>query len=209
MSIYFLAQGVECARNDRVLFSPLDFSLSPGEILHLRGANGIGKTTVLRCLAGFSAPYSGNISWLDKNVVANEEYKKSLLFLGHKNAIKSMLTVFENLQLSPSLHSDLGTSLILETLERVGIKTKIHVFAGELSSGQKQRLALARLLLFPSKLWILDEPFNALDTAGFNMAQCFMAEHVDKGGMIVFTSHHPLSRDVGKYFVVDLKPKER
>ena len=196
---YLSVLDVKCSRNNQALFSKIDFTLHPGEVLHIRGENGIGKTTLLRCLAGLSRPHYGKIRWQGEDIFNNDEYKKQRFFLGHKNAIKLSLTVYENLLFCASLQEKPPNSLILIALEQVGLALKATQMASELSSGQKQRLALSKLLLSNAKIWILDEPFTALDSEGCQIVETLMSKHLKEQGIIVFTSHHALTCTLGGY----------
>lgn len=203
---HFSIVDVTCARNNQILFEPIRFTLHPGEIKYICGENGIGKTTLLRALIGLSRPHLGEIKWAGESIWNNEDFNKQLFFLGHKNTIKSSLTVYENLLLSSAMPVKPSNTAILSALDCVGLTSKKNLLASALSSGQKQRLALSKLLLATSTLWILDEPFNGLDTDGFNWLQSLMLYHVKNQGMIIFTSHQSVSGEIETYINFDSIP---
>ena len=157
--------GLECLRGERHLFRNLDFSVDSGELLHVQGANGSGKTSLLRILAGLSRPDYGTVRWDDTNIQeSREEYAAQLLYLGHQPAVKDDLTVIENILVSSRI-AGLNPSQdeIRAALEITGLGKRKTLPARVLSQGQRRRLALARLWLDKRPLWVLDEPFTALD----------------------------------------------
>ncbi len=189
----FSAENLECIRNDRLLFSHLDFSLDPGEILHVEGENGSGKTSLLRILCGLSPPASGEIYWQGESVRKNRgRFLEKLAYIGHQAGIKGDLTPLENLALVLKLHPADGEPDLSEVLIHVGLQGHEDVPARTLSAGQRQRIALARLLLQKAVLWILDEPFTSLDVNGRAWLQDLLDRHLKKGGMIILTAHHLL-----------------
>ena len=190
-----VAENVECRRNNQRLFMPISFILNSGESLHIRGENGVGKTTLLRTLCGLMSRHLGKIEWQGVSVYNNIDFQFELNFFGHKNTIKSALSVTENLLLSATLHKKITTMEVKAILEEVGLYTQRERIAAFLSSGQKQRLALAKLLLRKAKIWILDEPFIALDDQGVRFCQNIMQSHLTAGGILIFTSHQLINHD--------------
>lgn len=180
---------VDCQRNHQRLFVELSFTLSAGECLYVRGENGVGKTTLLRALSGLAKPHAGRILWEGNEVHNNSAYQSNLFFLGHKNSIKSSLTCEENLRLSAHLREKKHKDEVLVALEKVNLKKKQRYLASELSAGQKQRLALSKLLFSKAKIWILDEPFVSLDREGVSLVQQILQNHLKTGGLLIFTSH--------------------
>ncbi len=184
-------QGLGCIRDDRVLFSGLDFSLQNQQALLLEGRNGSGKTSLLRILCGFRDPDAGEVRWCGEPIAAGT-YRADMAYIGHLDGIKKELTVLENLKFSLAV-AQAGACSIGEALARVQLAGFDDVPAQALSAGQKRRLSLARLLMTQNALWILDEPFTALDRQGIALTEHLMSEHCDQGGMIVLTSHHELN----------------
>ena len=179
--------GLSCERGGLRLFSDLGFSLRDGSLLRVRGSNGSGKTTLLRTLAGLTRPAAGAVRW--RGNPAGEEYRREMLFLGHAAAIKDELTVLENLQFSAQL-AELTDSCFNKALEQLGIARLADLPARFLSQGQRKRAALARLALSAAvPLWLLDEPFAALDDEASRRVSALCAAHLGGGGMLVLTSH--------------------
>ena len=188
------AQGLTCIRGERQLFKSLDLAVSSGECLHVRGENGVGKTSLLRLLTGLSKPESGEVFW-NGFAISREpaNYHRDLLFLGHRDALKEDLTALENLQLYAALDDiQLPEDKALAALWRFGLRGREHLPVNFLSAGQKRRVLMARMLTRQAKLWILDEPFNALDIHAVQALQGLIAEHVEQGGLAVLTSHQEL-----------------
>jgi len=178
--------GLACRRGDRVLFRGLELSLGAGELLWLRGANGRGKTSLLRLLAGLSSPEAGRI-----------DRPAALLYVAHANALKDDLTVLESLRFLARLHGqDEADERLLAALRHFGMDKRRHAPVRTLSQGQRRRVALSRLALSsPSALWVLDEPFDALDVDGIAALNVLLSRHVAGGGAVVLTSHQSLSLD--------------
>lgn len=185
------AAGLSCSRDDRTLFSGLAFSLRNRQALLLEGRNGSGKTSLLRILCGFREPDAGEVRWCGEPI-DSVQYRTDMAYIGHLEGIKKELTVLENLRVALALAKGSGYGLEA-ALERVQLAGFDDVPAQALSAGQKRRLSLARLLLTHNALWILDEPFTALDKQGIALTEQLMAEHCDQGGLIVLTSHHELN----------------
>ena len=178
------AAGLACRRGDRVLFRGLDITLRAGQVMWLRGANGRGKTSLLRLLAGLSSPESGRIT-----------RHGGLLYVAHANALKEDLTVLESLRFLSRLqgrHDDEAT--LTEALRRFGIASRRNAPVRTLSQGQRRRVALSRLALTPAPaVWVLDEPFDALDVEGIATLNEVIARHASGGGAVVLTSHQALT----------------
>lgn len=189
------AQKLSCIRDDRLLFSGLDFTLHSQQVLLLEGKNGSGKTSLLRILCGFREPDDGTVQWCGEPISGSGQYRADMAYIGHLDGIKKELTVLENLQFALALaaQASANADTIQNALARVQLAGFDDMPAQTLSAGQKRRLSLARLLLAPCPLWILDEPFTALDKQGIALSEQLMAEQCDRGGMIVLTSHHELN----------------
>ncbi|MDD5297360.1 MAG: cytochrome c biogenesis heme-transporting ATPase CcmA [Rhodocyclaceae bacterium] len=188
------ASGLACVRGDRRLFSDVAFSLSPGEWLHVEGENGAGKTSLLRIVAGLLHAAEGEIRWGGTPVDdVRDEYHEALLYLGHAPAIKEDMTPLENLRTSAAVAGRrLDESAAFAALGRIGLKGREELPARFLSQGQKRRVALARLLVSGAKLWVLDEPFVALDVAAVAMLGGLIGEHLEQDGMVLLTSHQEM-----------------
>lgn len=189
------ARNLECTRGDHVLFSNLSFSLEAGELVHLRGSNGSGKTSLLRILCGLFMPTEGEVTWEKQNInELREEYFKELSYFGHLNAIKDELSGIENLKIAGKLVGiEVSEDEIVDSLGKMGLQGREDLATKFLSQGQKRRVALARLLFSQTKLWILDEPFTALDVAAVDLLQGLISKHIEKGGLVILTTH----QDVG------------
>ena len=187
-----------CSRGDRRLFGDLSFAVEPGGWLHVTGDNGAGKTTLLRTLVGLSQPDAGEIRWNGVSVSERaDEFRASSVYLGHPAAIKDELSPLENLRLALALDGhDVDEDAALDALERIGLAGREDLAARHLSAGQKRRVLLARLLLRPAALWVLDEPFTALDRDAVGLLHALIEAHLDRDGMAVLTSHQavPLGR---------------
>ncbi|HTY98629.1 MAG TPA: cytochrome c biogenesis heme-transporting ATPase CcmA, partial [Rhodocyclaceae bacterium] len=160
------ASGLACVRGERPLFSGLDFELAAGEWLRVKGENGTGKTSLLRILVGLAQPVAGEVRWRGEDVRQNgDPYRRELLYLGHHGAVKEELTPLENLQLAAGLDGgELSDAEAMAALGRFGLRGREELPVRFLSAGQKRRVLLARLVTRKATLWILDEPFTALDT---------------------------------------------
>jgi heme exporter protein A len=188
------AHGLTCVRGERQLFAGLDLAVEPGQWLHVRGENGSGKTSLLRLLAGLSQPAMGHITWCGQSIrEAAEEYRRHLMFLGHQGALKEELTALENLQLSSALDSaQLPDMEALSVLARFGLRGREDFPVRWMSAGQKRRVLLARLLTRKASLWILDEPFTALDVKAVDLLADLIREHLAASGMVILTSHQTI-----------------
>ncbi|MTW20056.1 cytochrome c biogenesis heme-transporting ATPase CcmA [Allochromatium palmeri] len=197
---------LECRRGDRRLFSGLNLTLEPGTLLHVRGRNGSGKTTLLRTLCGLFTPDAGEVRWRGESIRAlAEDYRRELLYFGHLNGIKSDLTGIENLSIAAQLDGDpVGIDDVWQALARIGLRGFEDLPTRMLSQGQKKRVALARLILSRARLWVLDEPFTALDVEAVALLQGLIAEHVAGGGLAVLTTHQEVPLTSGQVARLDL-----
>ncbi len=198
---------LECRRGDRRLFNHLDFGLPSGTLLHVRGRNGTGKTTLLRALCGLLTPEEGEIRWNGESIhELREEYNRDLLYFGHLNGIKGDLTGVENLRIAATLDDDdASNDSLWSALARIGLRGFEDLPTRMLSQGQKKRVALARLIVSGAPLWVLDEPFTALDLDAVELLQGLIAEHVAGGGMAVLTTHQEVPLTDGQIQRLDLK----
>jgi heme exporter protein A len=185
------AHKLSCRRHDQLIWQNLEFELPPGKLLQIVGANGSGKTSLLRILAGLAAHASGHVFWRGKAIYDDlTDYQQQLHYVGHQPAIKNELTAQENLQLTLTQSSPPSRA---QALKVMGLSDRQHHFGYQLSQGQKQRLALARLLLNPLPLWILDEPLAGLDAQMIESLQIILAGHIQQGGTVILTTHRPLA----------------
>jgi heme exporter protein A len=192
--------NLECRRGDRRLFSNLSFSLSRGTLLHVRGRNGSGKTTLLRALCGLLARETGEIRWRGEDINSlGDDYRRDMLYFGHLNGIKSDLNGIENLRVATTLDGDpVVEEDLWDALARMGLAGFEDLPTKVLSQGQKKRVALARLVLSGAPLWILDEPFSALDRDAVDLLGGLIAEHVAAGGLAVLTTHQEVALTSGQ-----------
>jgi heme exporter protein A len=191
---------LSCVRGERRLFSGLSLEVAAGEWLHVQGENGAGKTTLLRTLVGLSHPDHGEIRWRGESIrELGEDYRREILYLGHHGAVKEELTPLENLHLAAALDGrNLDDRATLAALHRFGLKGREELPVRFLSAGQKRRVLLARLVTRNAPLWVLDEPFTALDVKAVDMLSALIGEHVAGGGMAVLTSHQAMPIPGGK-----------
>lgn len=185
------AHALTCVRGDRQLFTGLSLRLSPGDCLHVCGENGVGKTSLLRLLTGLSKPESGEVLWNGQSIFSESAtYHRELLFLGHRDALKEEFSALENLQMYAALDDvPLPLEKALAALSRFGLRGRENLPVHCLSAGQKRRVLMARMLTRQARLWILDEPFNALDVHAVAELEKLIAEHLAAGGLLVLTSH--------------------
>lgn len=193
-------QDLACVRDERVLFENLNFELLQGEVLFIEGRNGSGKTTLLRTLCGLFTPSEGEVYWCGESIrTLAEEYTRDLVYIGHRPGIKEDLTGVENLRIASILDGiELDEDAAWNALERMGLAGHEDLPVRVLSAGQKRRVALARLLVSNARLWILDEPFTALDKAAVGFLQSVIHEHLDRGGMVMLTTHQEITLTDGE-----------
>ena len=202
------ALNLECVRGERRLFSDLSFSLSPGGFLQLTGPNGSGKTSLLRILCGLAAPASGEIRWHGANIRSlGEEYFTSLTYIGHRPGVKDELTAIENRRVSAGLSgADVGPEDAANVLRKMGLSGRENLPARLLSEGQRRRLALARLGVCSSVVWLLDEVLTSLDKAAVALVNSLFEEHLGKGGMAIVATHQELNVSASSFQRIELAP---
>lgn len=182
-----------CEREFRVLFQQLSFEVKNQDLIWVSGCNGAGKSSLLRALVGINTDIEGEVQWNDCSIEKSEDFRHNLLYIGHQSGVKAALTAEENLawlldcacRPKPSYSS----TSIQQALNHLKLGPFINKPAAELSAGQKRRIALARLWLEDCALWVLDEPFTALDAEGIEQVKERIVEHVHQGGAVVFTTH--------------------
>ena len=200
--------GLCCVREERVLFDDLSFTLSPGEILQVAGPNGAGKTSLLRLISGLSRPESGEIFWQEEAISQQaEQYHQLCLYLGHHAGVKAELSAVENLRFYLGLAGEsMEQEQLYALLTRVGLAGLEEEAVAHLSAGQQRRVGLARLWLVARKLWILDEPFTAIDKQGVAYLEQVILSHAQKGGMVLLTTHQELNIPTSDYRILEIKP---
>ncbi|KPW62215.1 ABC transporter involved in cytochrome c bioproteinsis, ATPase component CcmA [Pseudomonas caricapapayae] len=202
---FLQATALACERDWRMLFENLELQVNPGDMLQVSGPNGSGKTSLLRMLCGLMQPTSGHVL-INGQPLASQPAApgRSLLWIGHAPALKDLLTPLENLFWLCALHQPADADTVLKALDAVGLAGFEDVPCHTLSAGQQRRVALARLYLPGPPLWLLDEPFTALDRQGIDQLEHHLAAHCEKGGMIIMTTHHSLTRLPKGYRDIDL-----
>ena len=199
------ARDLACFRGDRLLFRSLNLGIPAGQALQIRGPNGCGKTTLLRILCCLTLPEEGSIHWCGRRVRARDpDYLRGLRYIGHSDGVKLALTPRENLRIAMALDCFVDEKALETALGRLGLMDFMDVPCRTLSAGQRRRVALARLTLGTARLWLLDEPFTALDSAGTDAVHALIEAHLESGGCAVLTSHQPIHLDAARSASVDL-----
>jgi heme exporter protein A len=184
------ARALECIRGNRVLFRDLELRVQAGQVVQVAGANGSGKTSLLRLLCGLGVPTGGSIRWGGEEIdKIRSDYLSRVTYVGHLPGIKLDLTPGENLNMDRALNRSTANTEPRQILERLGLWSFRTTPCRHLSAGQKRRVALARLLIRHSALWFLDEPFTAIDQNGIGDLVRVISDFVRTGGMVVMTSH--------------------
>jgi heme exporter protein A len=180
-----------CTKGGRQLFKNVDCQLEAGRWLYVAGANGVGKTSLLRMVCGLASIETGDVLWNGTPIHAQREtYRQDLCYLGHLNALQESMTVDENLAFMTALGGFTPDQHQAQAvLTRFGLRGRGRQLVRHLSQGQKRRVALTRLALSPAKLWVLDEPYVAMDEAGIGLLADLIASHLAEGGLAVLTSH--------------------
>ncbi len=186
---------LSCSRGNKPLFADVSFELQPGQALHLEGDNGVGKTSLLRMVCGLSPADAGEVRWQGQPMQdVAKVFRSALFYLGHGLSLKEELSALENLLSDAAVAGRaLTAAQAMQALARMGLRGREHLPLRVMSQGQKRRTALARLLASQAPLWVLDEPFVALDTRAVDGLRGLLADHVAQGGMVLFTSHQPVS----------------
>jgi heme exporter protein A len=181
-----VCENASCVLGERLIFKGVGFCLQPGALLLLKGANGSGKTSLIRALSG-QLPVEGNITWDGKPIAGNADFKRDLMLVGHKSAVKLDATVAENLNFWGKLYNT--QMLVPAALRYYDLEKFADTPARELSSGWQRRVALARLIVVPCKLWMLDEPTNFLDEEAVILTASLIESRVKQGGIVIAASH--------------------
>jgi len=187
------ARAVHLWRGEKHLLRGVSFALYSGELLQVVGPNGVGKTSLLRCVAGLLPTEQGDIVWQGRQLPdGRDEFHRELAYLAHVNGLKTDLTALENLRFGVSIRRGVATEELRETLRLLHVESCADLPVRALSAGQKRRVALARVMLTRAPLWILDEPITNLDKAGIALFEARIAEHMRAGGMILTAAHQLL-----------------
>ena len=181
--------NISLSRAQNLVVRDLSFSVSGGEILQLSGSNGSGKTTILRALAGLIMPDNGRVARLGEKVGNITTSSNSMVYIGHRHGLEGNLSPLENLNFLSQVSTPSPVRDGVSVLGTLGLKTSMHVPTARLSAGQKQRVSLARLLMFDAPLWLLDEPFTALDTSSKKQLENMIDAHLDRKGAVVLATH--------------------
>lgn len=188
------ATSLTCIREDRLLFDQLNIEINAGDIVQVEGPNGSGKTSLLRILAGLSQPFEGDI-FFNKQLInqSQEEFHQNLLYLGHLPGVKGEMNAQENLSFNLALHGiNNEATEIKQTLAEVNLTGFEDSLASHLSAGQHRRISLARLYKSNARIWILDEPFTAIDKQGVHALEQLFKAHINQGGCVILTTHQDL-----------------
>ena len=183
-----IVSDLTCQRGYNELFSNLSFELNSGEILRVSGANGSGKTSLLKIIAGLNSAESGRL-FINNNKAGTYDYQSDIFYLGHLPALSPELHCKENLDYLTQLNSRSSDQALGEALTNVGLKKFEYEYAANLSAGQKRRVVLSALFITQSKVWLLDEPFTALDADGIIVIETQITKHCNNGGLCVLTTH--------------------
>lgn len=181
-------KNLSCQRGYNQLFHNLSFKLNSGDILRISGTNGSGKTSLLKILAGLNTVETGKIH-LDKDLCKTDKYQQNILYLGHISALSGELNGLENLQYLTALKQTSKTQILTNALNKIGLKGFEYEHTSKLSAGQKRRVVLAQLFISKAKVWLLDEPFTALDNDGIIAVESRIKHHCETGGICLFTTH--------------------
>jgi heme exporter protein A len=185
--------GLTLIRGDRALFCDLDFRVAAGELIVIEGANGSGKTSLLRVMAGLVQPQEGSVAWRGIDTARQRQaYHDELVWMGHRPGFKGDLTISENLRVEAGLRRT-RRATTTTVLERLGLGSVCGLPFRVLSAGQQRRVALARMLLADAALWLMDEPFTNLDVSGQVLVTELLRGHLNDGRMAVVATHHELT----------------
>jgi len=187
---FFEIKNISCIRGNKLLFKNLNFKLNNKELFVIKGANGSGKTTLLKILTGLIRPISGSIIINKKKInISKDEYFKYFEYIGHENAIKSALTVRENLNFYLKIKKNLTKKNFDKAIKVFNLKNLLDVKIENLSSGEKRRVSLSKLILSNSKIWFLDEPTNGLDKVNTKKFYNILKQHLQLNGLAIIASH--------------------
>lgn len=198
---------IACVKQDRLLFTGISVLFTPGTLYHVRGPNGVGKTSLLKILVGLSVPSEGQVFWHSSELEeCREQAYADIIYVGHKLGLSQSLTALENLLFWCRHQSALlSNTQLMDKLMTMGLAGLEDIPVRYLSAGQQRRVALTRLLCKPSSVWVLDEPFTSLDTEGVLLVERKIASFVETGGCVIMTSHQSLSEAAGPCTMLDME----
>lgn len=210
-SVLLECKALACERDGRILFEQLDLVVNSGDVVQIEGPNGCGKTTLLRALTTLLPDYEGEITWQGESIRNNRrEYLSNLLFIGHLPGVKNTLTPRENLSFLAQLQRDVSLEQIDAALANVGLYGYEDMPGHQLSAGQLRRIALARLYLSHAQVWVLDEPYTAIDKQGVANLEALFVEHAEQGGCVIMTTHQsPSIQQLKKVTLQEYSPINR
>lgn len=192
----FKAENLECTRRDNILFKNLCFELNEGDLLQIDGVNGSGKSSLLQMCIGLIHATEGRITWNDEDIkYARYKFQSELTYFGHTNGVKAGLSALENMKVMYALTGSKAKIDYSSILKDIGLANMEDVLLSRMSAGQKRRVGLSRLFMTSSKLWLLDEPFNALDKHGKQVIEQLIVKHCKAGGMVIFATHQKMEID--------------
>ena len=192
----FKANNLQCIRRDNILFQDLSFCLEDGGLLQFDGVNGSGKSSLLQMCVGLIQATEGEISWNGENIVdSRHKFQSDITYFGHTNGVKAGLTALENMKVMHALSGSKKDIDYSSILDQIGLTGMEDVLLARMSAGQKRRVGLSRIFMTSSKLWLLDEPFNALDKNGKKIIEQLIVKHCKAGGMVIFATHQAMEID--------------
>jgi heme exporter protein A len=180
-------------RGERHVLQGVSLKVRPGELLHISGPNGTGKTTLLRVVSGLLRPEQGTVTWRGHSIAtARTQYQADMAYASHEAALKGDLTALENLHFSVGLKRRVARAELLSALDRTGVANCADLPSRVLSAGQRRRVAMARVLAMQASVWLLDEPYSNLDSAGTELLSELLDRHVQGGGLALVVAHQSL-----------------
>lgn len=195
MSI-FNVKNLECIRRDNILFQGLNFNIENGGLLQINGVNGSGKSSLLQMCVGLIQATEGRITWNGEDInTARYQFQSDMTYFGHTNGVKAGLSALENMKVMHALSGSKSKIDYSRILEQIGLAGMEDVMLSRMSAGQKRRVGLTRIFMAASKLWLLDEPFNALDKNGKKIIEQLIVKHCSAGGMVIFATHQTMEID--------------
>ncbi len=192
----FKVNNLQCIRRDNILFQGLNFNIEDGGLLQIDGVNGSGKSSLLQMCVGLIQATEGEITWNNENITSSRyQFQSDIAYFGHTNGVKAGLTALENMKVMHALSGFKTTIDYSSILKNIGLVDMEDVLLSRMSAGQKRRIGLTRIFMAASKLWLLDEPFNALDKDGKKIIEQLIVDHCKTGGMVIFATHQTMEID--------------